>query len=145
MLPVSDVIKFLIVIVEPNMEDAVKLDAIRLVPNREDAVKLDAIRIDAARLDPNSEDTVKLDAARLDPNSEDTIILDPNSDDTVNVEFTVMLDTVIALPTIVENCIILVEIAFVDSVDVVVVDTLRICTLIFVPDIVKNDIFVAVN
>ena len=39
----------------------------------------------------------------------------------------------------------LVEIAFVESVDVVVVDTVRNCTLMFVPDIVKNDMFVAVS
>ena len=122
------------------MEDAVKLDAVILDPNRVDVVKLDAVI-----LDPNSEDTVKLEAARLDPNNVDTIILDPNILDTVNVEFTLMVDTVIAFPTIVENWIILVEIAFVNSDDVVVVDTVRNCTLMFVPDIVKNAMFVAVS
>ena len=46
---------------------------------------------------------MKLEAVILDPNNVDTIILDPNILDAVNVEFTRMVDTVIAFPTIVEN------------------------------------------
>lgn len=145
-----DAVKLDAVIFEPNKVDAVKLDAVIFEPNSVDAVKLDAVmfevnmvdamKLDAVMIEVNMVDAIKLDAVVFEVNMVDAIIVDA-----VIVEFTVRVDILIAFPTIVENLIIPVEIPFVNRDDVVVVDTLIDCTLIVVPDIVKNAMFVAVN
>jgi hypothetical protein len=115
---------------EVNMVDAMKLDVVALEPNRDDAVKLDAV-IAFPIIVENWITLVDIVFVRIL--------------EAVIVEFTVMVEIVIAFPTIVENWIIPVEIPFVNRDDVVVVDTLSVCTLIFVPDIVKKAMFVAVS